>query len=248
MTDHKKAIVAIVQQVGRRHGQHRVFSDVMECAAIAISNAVDMRSHAKREERYLQIVGGYKPDEVKLLPAVLGHLGAMLEEGMRDALGEVYSDLELTNAEAGQFFTPYHVAKLMAEMTVGAGIKDEVERKGFITVQEPAVGAGGMVIALADAMLAAGVNYQQHMRVHGIDIDLRCVHMAYLQFSLLNIPAVVIHGNTLSAEEYSHWYTPAWILGGWAWKKQQPGAVVEADVVSPAEVVKTATGEQRSMF
>ena len=32
--------------------------------------------------------------------------------------------------------------------------------------------------------------------------------MAYIQLSLYGIPAVVIHGNTLTMETWSHWYTP----------------------------------------
>lgn len=39
--------------------------------------------------------------------------------------------------------------------------------------------------------------------------------MTYLQLSLLHIPAIVVHGNALSLEEWGHWYTPAHILGGW---------------------------------
>lgn len=39
--------------------------------------------------------------------------------------------------------------------------------------------------------------------------------MAYLQLSLLHVPAVIVHGNTLSPEEWSHWHTPAHILGFW---------------------------------
>ena len=33
--------------------------------------------------------------------------------------------------------------------------------------------------------------------------------MAYIQLALYNIPAVIIHGNTLTVEEWSHWFTPA---------------------------------------
>jgi hypothetical protein len=36
--------------------------------------------------------------------------------------------------------------------------------------------------------------------------------------SLLHIPALVIHGNSLSLEEFGRWYTPAHIMGGWSWK------------------------------
>lgn len=53
---------------------------------------------------------------------------------------------------------------------------------------------------------------QQHMHVTVVDLDQRCAHMAYVQFSLLPIPVVVVHVNSLTVEEYSHWYTPAHIM------------------------------------
>lgn len=39
------------------------------------------------------------------------------------------------------------------------------------------------------------------------DIDIRRVWMAYIQLSLYGIPAMVIHGNTLTMEEWDRWYT-----------------------------------------
>jgi hypothetical protein len=75
-----------------------------------------------------------------------------------------------------------------------------------------------MVIVLAEEMEDAGVNYQHHLHVTAIDIDPKCVHMAYVQFSLLHIPAIIIHGNALSEEVYGYWYTPAHILDGWKWR------------------------------
>ena len=53
-----------------------------------------------------------------------------------------------------------------------------------------------MVIALAREMRELGINYQQHLHVTAIDVDPKCVHMSYVQFALLHIPAVIIHGNT----------------------------------------------------
>jgi hypothetical protein len=79
-------------------------------------------------------------------------------------------------------------------------------------------GSGAMVIALAHEMRELGINYQQHLHVTATDVDPKCVHMAYVQFALLHIPAVIIHGNTLSREEFGRWYTPAHIMDGWTWK------------------------------
>lgn len=47
---------------------------------------------------------------------------------------------------------------------------------------------------------------------HGPGFD--AAMMSYVQLSLMHVPAVIVHGNTLTLEEYSHWYTPAHIMGG----------------------------------
>jgi hypothetical protein len=39
-------------------------------------------------------------------------------------------------------------------------------------------------------MLSQGVNDQQHLHITAVDIDIRAVHMTYLQLSLLRVPAV----------------------------------------------------------
>ena len=41
-----------------------------------------------------------------------------------------------------------------------------------------------MVIAMAEAMGKAGINYQQHLHVVAQDVDSRAVHMCFLQLSL----------------------------------------------------------------
>ena len=102
----------------------------------------------------------------------------------------------------------------MAKMTYGEDLKEKLATQPYITVQEPAVGGGAMIIALAREMREQGFNYQKQLRVTAIDIDLRAVHMAYLQFSLFHIPAVVIHGDTIRLETYSEWHTPAFIWNG----------------------------------
>lgn len=137
--------------------------------------------------------------------------------GFDDVLGKVFDELDLGNSARGQFFTPYHLCKLMAAQLIGDGsdLRARIAERGFITVNEPAVGAGAMIISMAESVQSAGLNYQQCMHVTAQDVDSRAVHMAYLQFSLLHIPAVVILGNTLTLEEREHWYTPAHVIGLW---------------------------------
>jgi hypothetical protein len=78
-----------------------------------------------------------------------------------------------------------------------------------------------MIIGLAHAMKDRDINFQQCMYAVCQDVDIKAVHMAYVQLSLLGIPAVIIHGNSLTVEELSRWYTPMHFVGGWDWKLQR---------------------------
>ncbi|MCA8355611.1 N-6 DNA methylase [Burkholderia cepacia] len=221
--------------LGRKYSVERVFSDFVELAALAISNSVDRQHFDTREERYLALIRGYTRDEANQFAHMLSDLTLGLEEalavdGPRDLLGPLFMRLDIRSRSAGQFFTPFEISKLMASMQVGDG--NDIRKRGFVTVYEPACGAGGMVIAFANALADAKLNYQQSMHAVCRDIDLRCVHMTYVQLALLHVPACVIHGNGLTDECRSIWATPAHVLGGWNAKlerKRNSGTVSPPD-------------------
>jgi N-6 DNA methylase len=243
--DHQKELVKLIGGLAYRHSQWQVFSDFAEMAAISISNAVDIGPREKREGRYMEIVKRYQPDELQKFPQMFGELTLALEDEPSDVLGQTFHDLELHNKWAGQFFTPYVLCRMMAKMIIGnaAELEAKIADRGFVTAQEPAAGSGAMVIALAQEMRDAGVNYQRHLHVTAIDVDAKCVHMAYLQFSLLHIPAVIVHGNSLSLEEFGHWHTPAHIMDGWDWKLRLGSAAHELEA-PPGETENGAAPER----
>ncbi|WP_232016433.1 N-6 DNA methylase [Sphingobium sp. YG1] len=214
---HIKAMAALLRRSQPRHDLHAVFGDCMEAMAIAMANSVDVHQREPREVRYLDIVRRYRPDVIDLFPQILGELVQALEAGPGDVLGALFHDLELHSKARGQYFTPYTLSRFMAQAVVGdpENMKEIIAQHGFVTAMEPACGAGSMVIALAEAMRDIGHNYQRHLHVTAIDIDPRAIHMAYVQLSLLHIPAHLMVGNALSGEICDHWFTPAHILGGW---------------------------------
>jgi len=201
-----------------RHPLHQLFRDFVELSALAISNAVDREHYAPREARYLQIVQQYTKEEVNEFPKMLAELVEALEYGFDDVLGRLYgTQLELTNKGSSQVFTPYTICVLLAKMTLH-DVQDLLKEQKFITVAEPACGAGAMVIAVAQEMIDLGLNPQTQLHVTAIDLDLTCALMCYVQLSLLGIPAIVYHGDTLRLEMRSAWVTPFHILRGWTWK------------------------------
>lgn len=139
-------------------------------------------------------------------------------------LGDTYGQLELTNEGRGQFFTPYSVSRMMAQIAL-QDVADGVAEKGYITISDPACGGGAMLIAAAEVLKDAGINYQQQMHATGQDIDPTAVHMTYIQLSLLHVPAMVIQGDTLRQTCVDVWYTPAHILGGWTWRLRERPAL-----------------------
>jgi hypothetical protein len=128
-------------------------------------------------------------------------------------------------------------------------LEEKAKTQPFLTANEPACGGGAMLIAMAEIMSEKGLNYQKTLHVTAQDLDLKAVHMCYVQLSLLGIPGIVIHGNTLLNEQRSIWHTPMHIMGGWTWKLRKPMEVLEVpqiETVAIETVQKTA--QQGSLF
>jgi hypothetical protein len=231
-----KTIAQLVTQLGYRHSSWQVFADFVEMGATAFSNGVDLAQHEKREARYMEIVKRYTPEEVQRFPEMLATLVFELEDEPEDVLGKTYHELELHNKWSGQYFTPFPLCRAMAKMIVGDAddLQERIAERGFLTASEPASGSGAMIIALALELNEQGVNYQQQLHVTAVDVDAKCVHMTYLQLALLHIPAVVVHGNSLSLEEYGRWYTPAHIMNGWNYRLRRDTPPEKAPAGPPA--------------
>lgn len=212
-----KEICSGIEKLGYQHGTHTVFEDWLEISAISISNSVDWNSKEKRETRYLEIVKKYNAEELNTLAQMFADLVNVLEQYAphpSDVLGKVFHNLELHNKYKGQFFTPQHVCDFMGACSLGEHDL-AIATKGYITMCEPCAGSGAMILGFAKAMTENKYNYSKQMVVTAIDIDLKCVFMTYLQLSLYGIPAVVIHGNSLTVQEWSRWYTPVYMFDCW---------------------------------
>jgi hypothetical protein len=108
--------------------------------------------------------------------------------------------------------TPDDVRKMPTLLGITALAVQEGEiiaEQGFVTVQEPACGAGGMIIAAADVLTRKGFDIGTQLYVEATDISPMCFRMSYLQASLRGIPATIRRGNTLSLEMFEHARTPA---------------------------------------
>lgn len=217
------------------HHRHKVWDDFITCFAIAIHNSVTKDEDL--ENKYLQIINQYEEKDRYQFTKMTGLLTEAFEQnGFGDLLGEIYMALEIGSKNLGQFFTPYSLSKLCAQLTLD---KKVIESKRYITTSEPACGSGGMIVALADAMHSEGYNPQQLLLANCVDVDQTAAMMCYIQLSLYGIPARVTIGNTLTMKFSRTMLTPMYHLGGWAMKENmgQNRALSVVNLVQEASTI-----------
>lgn len=235
------SLAKVIRGITDRHQLWSVWSDLVEMAAIAISNTVDLVQRPQREARYEAIAAKYEAPERERFAQAFGAVVLEMENGIDDVLGRTFMELELGNKWAGQFFTPFAVCRMMAAVSV-PDLLPQLAERGFVTASDPAVGGGAMPLALCAHLKDIGVNYQQALHVTAQDIDERAAHMAYIQLSLVHVPAVIVVGDTLRMECRALWYTPAHVLGGWSMRlaardrRPQPQPTTEPAAPSPPQL------------
>ncbi|MFD7661323.1 N-6 DNA methylase [Streptomyces sp. NPDC059788] len=219
MSGYREAVKLLAASTGAKR-MSEVFDNFVEMAALALRNAVGVRgseSWEAREGRYLQIAGGYSREELDRFVHALALVATEMERDPCDVLGRLYMELELGNERLGQYYTPYDIARLMAEMQIDS-IAEQVSTHGFANVYEPACGAGAFIIALSQAMLEHGLDPQTQLYVTAEDVAPQAMHMIYVHLALLHIPAVVRRRDILTLETFDAWPTHAHVLGNWSQK------------------------------
>lgn len=220
---HQKEIVKLFSAFDGSRNRRQIFDDFLWMTAIALSNAVDLANREEREARYMNIAQQYKPKDME----IFAHMVAEISEGLeanpdQDFLGEMYMALEFGSSSAGQFFTPYDVCRMMAGTACNFDyLKQEIDDRGFVSVNDPACGAGATLVAFANECLRQGINYQRQVLFAAQDIDHTVACMCYIALSLMGCPGYVVVGDTLAhpavfrdarglipVDDGNVWYTP----------------------------------------
>lgn len=221
----KKQFSNLFQSMTGRHSPWKIWEDMVWLFATTISNVVDGQYREEREQQYLKIAKQHSTAEMEKYAKMFAMLVDVYEGGWSDFLGELFMELELGNDHGGQFFTPYSVCKCMASISL-PDITEKVEKAGYVSINDPACGAGATLIAAADIILNDyKINYQQHALFIGQDIDYTTALMCYIQLSLLGCAGYVRVGNTLTDPGTGHvlfgnrdantWYTPMYYHVTW---------------------------------
>ena len=135
------------QKLTYRHRAWDVWRDYILLHACSISNVLDQENYDQREKRYLKIIRQYSKEEQAIFPELAAYTTMALDQNQeQDFLGKMFMRLDLGNRSAGQFFTPYHVCELMAEV-VATDALEKIEQYGYISINDPCCGAGATLIA-----------------------------------------------------------------------------------------------------
>lgn len=227
--DSEKEFLKIFKDLTYRHRAWDVWNDFVVMAACALSNPVDKTHFEEREKRYLSVISKYEKEEQKLFPTLFAHVVMALElNPEQDFLGKLYMMLDLGDEGRQQIFTPYHVCQLMADISMHR-VVEQVQKNGFITIDDPCCGAGATLIAgvysAKRQLEKANLNYQNHILVSGQDIDETVALMCYIQLSLLGIAAYIKIGNSITEPMSSndtienYWFTPMYFSKVWAMRR-----------------------------
>lgn len=227
--EHQCNIVSMLNSMEGRNSRWQIWQDFITVAAVAISNTVDLSHREERESIYANIAKKYSVQEMRTMSLMFAEIVDGMERNPdQDFLGELFMALELGNEWKGQFFTPYSVCRAMAAISYNGEIETTIRDKGFASVNDPACGAGALLLAFANECRRRNINYQTSVLFVAQDIDFLAGLMCYIQMSLLGCPGYVVIGDSLAHPTTSYdargllprdkevWFTPMFYRDIWA--------------------------------
>lgn len=195
--DYKKEFLRLFDSLCGKYSRWEVWSDFIQLTAIDMSNATDKVNAPKRMETGKTIRKKYRDADMETMGDMLMQLvGGMDANTDQDFLGELYMACNLGNDHVGQFFTPYNVCQCMSEITYD--VPALLDGKGFIAVNDPACGAGALLLSFANICKRKGINYQEKVLFVAQDIDYIVGLMCYIQLILMGCAGYVVIGDTLT--------------------------------------------------
>lgn len=160
MDEYKKQILKDIEFFLYRRNKISVFNDAVEFDALDLSIRTVPYKQEERIQRMNDILSAYSDkQEREKFGAICKNINEMLSkmlDNYGDHLGEIYMELSGGKKAAGQFFTPYHVSRLLVELSIG---EEDLSGNKILTFNEPCCGSGGIIVATADALNERGFNY-----------------------------------------------------------------------------------------
>lgn len=252
----QKNIIRLLDGISGRYSKWEAWQDFVIMSAISLANTADGPYREEREKAYLERARKYSKRELAAFSEMLAEIVMDMERNPdQDFLGELFMALDLGNEWKGQFFTPYDVCRMMVSMTYGPDMQHRVDRDGWISVNDPACGAGALLIAFANECQRRGINYQTSVLFVAQDVDFLAGCMCYIQLSLMGCPGYVVIDNTLTHPSTCYdkrgllphggsnvWYTPMYFRDIWHYRRiwAKMDALFQSAAIPPDAASKEA--------
>lgn len=228
---HQKEIVRLFSAFDGSRNRRKIFDDFLVMAACMYSNLTDSAHYEEREKLYMDYAKQYRKQDLDIFAHMLAEAIMGIEDNPdQDFLGEMYMALDFGSSSAGQFFTPYSVCHLTAAVVADYDrLKAGIQQAGFVSVNDPACGAGALLMAFTNEAIRNGINPQTQVLYTAQDIDFTVGCMCYIGLCIRGLPGYVVIGDTLCNPSTAYdrrgllpvdnesrvWYTPEFSSDLW---------------------------------
>lgn len=190
------------------HGKWYVFTDFLRLATdMYLSDRSPDNPH---ELHYMQTIGKYSHAEAQLFGELLAYAVGYMRATNREIVSELWEEYA-SNEQLGQFFTPWSVCQLMADLNYSGIDWTQYTREKPCIVSDPSCGGGRTLFAVLKKVPA---NKMDSVLFHGIDIDGTVCRAAALNMLWFNANSYIVHGNALTMEVWRVYQTVHTPFGG----------------------------------
>lgn len=222
-----------IDEISHAHSRSENYRHFMEAAycMLAKQTEADPARARELEARYMAVVRAYKGKSQVMMDMsrLVGRLALTIADYPGDFLGDAYHVGALEDRHMGQHFSPHDVVRLQAALIIDkASLTRRVSQGRPVHFLDPACGSGGMMIGAADRIEWLGFDPRQVMFATLVDLNRLAFQMAFLQMWFKNIPALCVHGDSLTLETFEFAWTPG------AFRQRQRIAASDETLVLPS--------------
>lgn len=196
--NHVTSLTRAIEDAARHLSLYDTFADFLETSLHDFGVPVPAEWKQRTDIDFTGVIQRYR-------------LAVYETEPLRDILGLVYMELGAHGHRnrLGQYFTPWSIASMMAEMQLSGEWREDGE--DLIRICDPACGSGVMLLAMVDAIRRRhGSRAVERLSLTGVDIDWICARMAALQLAANNAihglrfgEIGIVHGDSIRLEGFS---------------------------------------------
>lgn len=178
-----------------------VFTDFLQLTMDGFLS--DQTADHPREKHYQEILQQYQERERANFPRLLNCVFGYMRETNQECLSEIWEEYA-ANANLGQFFTPWHLCQLNADLMLnGVDFSVYTPDKPCV-IADPSCGGGRTLMA---ALKKIPISKMDSVIFHGIDIDSNVCLAAALNMLFFNANSFIVNGNALTMEVWRVYQT-----------------------------------------